>query len=231
MGQTIYFHLKDIEFSWDSDKDAANRKKHGLPLVVGAYAYIDPYAMPIEDQQAGRGAFLGYEIESGVVFVAHVEVFDPDKFRIISVRKATPEERRRYGHGRFEPKGRERRQRSPGLSFLDVFYRHHPPRQPYYMTRHGSLPGLMGKGQEKMWALERSLLKPTIGARLRAARRVLKITREELAQRSGISLQSLLALESDQARVIGRRVLLKLAKGLGGVQPLWILSGRDWKTR
>jgi uncharacterized DUF497 family protein len=87
-----------LRFDWDADKAAANRHKHGVTFEEAASVFNDPLARRFTDerhsQNEDREILIG---ESGrrriliAFFVDREEVI-----RIISARRATARERRRY---------------------------------------------------------------------------------------------------------------------------------------
>jgi hypothetical protein len=83
--------------TFDPRKDAANLKKHGVSLAEGEGVLGDPLAVTIEDESAeGEQRFV--TLGANMFGSLRVVVWTPrgDDFRIISVRKATPKERRTY---------------------------------------------------------------------------------------------------------------------------------------
>ena len=87
-----------IEF--DPVKDEANRQKHGVSLAEGDGVLNDPLALTIEDDRVeGEQRFvsLGMNIFDCMMVV----VWTPGgtNYRLISVRKAEPKERRNYEKG------------------------------------------------------------------------------------------------------------------------------------
>ena len=87
-----------IEF--DPVKDEANREKHGVTLAEGDGVLNDPLALTIEDERVeGERRFvsLGTNIFDSLMVV----VWTPrgTNYRLISVRKAEPKERRNYEKG------------------------------------------------------------------------------------------------------------------------------------
>jgi uncharacterized DUF497 family protein len=91
------------EWTWDPDKDRLNRRKHqGLGLAAGALVLADPLALsqPDPHPDEDRWRTLGSAAGIAVLLVVHTgPVAGPDGReigRIISVRKATPRERRAY---------------------------------------------------------------------------------------------------------------------------------------
>ena len=86
--------------TFDSKKDEANLKKHGVSLAEGDGVLSDPLAVTIEDESAEREqrfVTLGANIFGSLMVV----VWTPrgDEARIISARKPTPKERRSYEEG------------------------------------------------------------------------------------------------------------------------------------
>jgi uncharacterized DUF497 family protein len=86
-----------MEFEWDEDKNRENINKHGISFEEAAAIFDRPILTRIDDRH-DYGEFR--EVSIGdignfvIVVVAHTE--RNDKTRIISTRKATPRERRRY---------------------------------------------------------------------------------------------------------------------------------------
>ena len=86
--------------SFDPKKNAANIRKHGVPLSEGDGVLGDPLALTIEDETAGgeqRFVTIGMNVFGNVMVVVHTP--RPDGPRIISVRKPDAKERRNYEEG------------------------------------------------------------------------------------------------------------------------------------
>lgn len=84
----------DIEF--DLAKDAANRAKHGISLRAGAVVLSHLVGDEIDDDGAyGEERIRAYGFVGTRLFVA-VYSMRREVFRIISVRKATKSEERRW---------------------------------------------------------------------------------------------------------------------------------------
>jgi len=82
-----------MDFEWDSAKDQANRKKHGVDFKTAAKAFLDP---EFDDLDAGgelRFNAIGM-VEGRMLFVAYT--MRGDKVRIISARGAEPHEKRKH---------------------------------------------------------------------------------------------------------------------------------------
>ncbi len=67
--------MAETRFEWDSDKDAANRKKHGVSLQRAQYAFVDPRRVIAKDlthsQSEDRFYCFG-EVEGGILTVRFV---------------------------------------------------------------------------------------------------------------------------------------------------------------
>jgi uncharacterized DUF497 family protein len=85
-----------VDFSWDERKAASNLRKHGVSFHEAATVFADPLALAIDDVlDPGRTLLLGMSSRQRVLLVVHVEL-DESTIRIISARRATSHERRRY---------------------------------------------------------------------------------------------------------------------------------------
>ena len=97
--------MTNIRFEWDENKNRANRLKHGVSFEVAARAFADPYALTVQDRiERGelRWQTLGMVDGHVLLLVAHT-LRDEDEdgqpieiVRLISARRATRIERRRY---------------------------------------------------------------------------------------------------------------------------------------
>jgi len=90
-----------MRFIWDPRKDAANRQKHGVSFELARRVFDDPSHISIQDRHEGgeeRWQTLGLVGPVAILMVAHTYEEDDGEevVRIISARKATKAERRRY---------------------------------------------------------------------------------------------------------------------------------------
>ena len=86
--------------TFDPAKDAENRRKHGVSLAEGDGVLSDPLALTIEDDSAeGEQRFVTVGLNSLGTLMVVVFTDRDDDPRLISVRKATPRERRTYEKG------------------------------------------------------------------------------------------------------------------------------------
>ena len=85
-------------FEWDTEKAAANLKKHDVTFDEASTVFGDPLAILIPDPDHSvveqRYLLLGMSNRHRLLVVAHAE--RPPRTRLISARRATPKERRTY---------------------------------------------------------------------------------------------------------------------------------------
>ena len=89
-----------MEFTWDSEKAAANWRKHGVSFEVAALVFDDPMLFNEADPHpdGDRWRVIGRVVHR-TLFVVHTITDDESLTRIISARRATPAERKRYDDG------------------------------------------------------------------------------------------------------------------------------------
>jgi uncharacterized DUF497 family protein len=88
-----------IHFTWEPKKAASNLRKHGVSFEEAATVFADPLAMVVEDAlYAERAILIGQSEKQRLLFTVFVEL-DADSIRVISARRATSHERRRYEEG------------------------------------------------------------------------------------------------------------------------------------
>jgi len=90
-----------MDYFWDPEKDAENRRKHRLSLEDGIFALEDPNSESWIDDRFNYGEeriiTLG-RVNVRILLVVTVEL-SRDSIRIISVRKAEKHEERWYYEG------------------------------------------------------------------------------------------------------------------------------------
>jgi uncharacterized protein len=85
-----------MDFEWDTAKEVANRKKHGVDFRTAAKVFSDPYLIEFDDLHATdelRFNAIGL-VDSRMLFVTYTT--RGDVVRIISARGAEPHEKRKY---------------------------------------------------------------------------------------------------------------------------------------
>ncbi|MGO8816761.1 MAG: BrnT family toxin [Terriglobia bacterium] len=90
-------------FSWDAQKAAKNRKKHGIPFEEAATVFADPNGLDWEDLEHAetepRWKRLALSTEGRVLLVVYTlrRISDGiETIRIISARHASQKERKAY---------------------------------------------------------------------------------------------------------------------------------------
>ena len=85
-----------MDFEWDSAKELANRKKHGVDFRTAAKVLLDPHVIELDDlDAAGELRFNAVGLVDGrMLFVIYTT--RGDVVRITSARGAEPHEKRKY---------------------------------------------------------------------------------------------------------------------------------------
>ena len=95
-----------LRFAWDETKNRSNQRKHdGIAFEMAAQVFRDPLRLTRQDRIEGgeeRWQTLGVVQGVTVLLVAHTITEEDNEgesvevIRIISARRATPRERKRY---------------------------------------------------------------------------------------------------------------------------------------
>jgi len=89
-----------LHFDWDSQKAAANRRKHGISFEEAATVFGDDRALLIADPEHSeteeRFILLGLSAALRILVVVHSYREDQAVIRLISARRATRNEQRQY---------------------------------------------------------------------------------------------------------------------------------------
>jgi len=85
-----------VKVEWDPQKAASNKRKHGISFHEAVTCFADPHGLLLEDEaHPERLALIAVSEKSRVLFTVFAEL-KSDVIRIITARKATTHERRRY---------------------------------------------------------------------------------------------------------------------------------------
>lgn len=86
-----------MDFDFDPAKDAANRDKHGLPLIFGWRVFDDPVHTVLASFRPvdGEDRYKAVGMVDGRLFTS-VYVFRGEGVRLISVRRSNAGEQRDY---------------------------------------------------------------------------------------------------------------------------------------
>ena len=100
-----------LRFEWDPVKARTNQRKHGISFEDAMHVFDDPYALFELDHADELGELRWHAIgligEVAVVLVAHTirEEAEDEIVRLISARRATRQERKRYEETRAQDIG------------------------------------------------------------------------------------------------------------------------------
>ncbi|KXK12843.1 MAG: hypothetical protein UZ14_CFX002002081 [Chloroflexi bacterium OLB14] len=90
-------------FSWDTNKANINLKKHKISFEEAKTIFNDPFLLTLPDEEHSeteeRFISIGTSTKERILLVVHLEKHETENksfVRIISCRKATPIERRKY---------------------------------------------------------------------------------------------------------------------------------------
>ena len=92
-----------VRFEWDETKNRANIVKHGISFETAKLVFDDPHVVSFPERNVeGEERWQSLGSADGIVIltVAHTvhDSDDDEVVRIISARKASPSERRRYAN-------------------------------------------------------------------------------------------------------------------------------------
>jgi len=93
----IHFELNGDSFVWAAEKAEKNWHKHGIRFEEAATVFYDPLFIVIDAARndESRDAAIGFDVGGRLLYVVHIE-FEGSHIRIISARRAEPEEEQRY---------------------------------------------------------------------------------------------------------------------------------------
>lgn len=97
--------MEGVGFEWDDEKAERNLRNHGLSFEDALPVFLDPWRLEVEDDRENYGEARYYTI--GMVndlVLAVVFTWRGECVRIISARKATKSEQRKYDKNRIGPK-------------------------------------------------------------------------------------------------------------------------------
>lgn len=89
-----------LSFEWDENKNAINKKKHGIAFEEAQTVFYDEEALVIDDvehsEDEERFIILGMSLKANLLVVCHCLRESETVIRIISARKATTNETKQY---------------------------------------------------------------------------------------------------------------------------------------
>ncbi len=90
-----------MQFDWDKNKAKSNFSKHGITFEEAVTVFADPYLLFTEDVKHSEGEIREWamgEAENGLIIVV-IFTMRNEFLRIISARKATKREVKKYEEG------------------------------------------------------------------------------------------------------------------------------------
>ncbi len=92
--------MNKIEFRWDENKNQINKKKHGIDFEEAKTVFYDDNAILFDDpkhsMEEERFLIIGISEHENLCIVSHCYRSGDNIIRIISARKATKKETRKY---------------------------------------------------------------------------------------------------------------------------------------
>src|SRR3546814_1216717 len=97
MNMDVHFEYHGNTFGWDKGKARSNLHKHGVAFEEAAAAFFDPLFVLVDASrnEESRDALIGFDAGSRLLYVVHV-VIEAEVLRLVSARRATPEEEALY---------------------------------------------------------------------------------------------------------------------------------------
>jgi hypothetical protein len=96
--------MEGEEFEWDDGKAETNLRLHGISFEDALPVFLDPWRLEVEDDREDYGEPRYYSIGMvDDVVLAVIYTWRGECARIISARKATRAEQRKYDTNRTEP--------------------------------------------------------------------------------------------------------------------------------
>lgn len=97
----VHFSLGNQAFVYDSNKEAANRQKHGLSFQTAAYVFLDALRLDFPDElhsTINEERWITIGLVRDILTVVYCERSEDGKdvLRLISARQASPAERNLY---------------------------------------------------------------------------------------------------------------------------------------
>ena len=92
--------MNGLYFEWDENKNAINKRKHGVSFEEAETVFYDENALLISDPdhsaEEERFILLGFSFRARLLIVCHCIRGSEDVVRIISARRATVRETQQY---------------------------------------------------------------------------------------------------------------------------------------
>ena len=93
----IHFKLNGEGFVWNAAKAEKNWRRHGVRFEEAVAVFFDPLFVLVDASrnEEARDAVIGFDATGRLLYVVHIEI-DGACIRIVSARRAEPDEETRY---------------------------------------------------------------------------------------------------------------------------------------
>ena len=93
----IHFEMNGDTFIWNAIKAEKNWRKHGVRFEEAVFVFADPLFVLVDASRhdEARDAAIGFDASGRLLYVVHLEI-EAACIRIISARRAEPEEESKY---------------------------------------------------------------------------------------------------------------------------------------
>ena len=85
-----------MTYQWDTDKAAANLRKHGIDFADAISVFSDDLAITIPDERFDEERFITIGMDAFGRVLVVVYTWRSNEIRLISAREATRRERKQY---------------------------------------------------------------------------------------------------------------------------------------
>ena len=93
----VTYTLHDVTFEWNSQKTDENLRKHNVSFETACEAFFDPFVLWLDEEVVEgevRETIIGMTVNWRLLYIVYV--MRDDTIRLISARKVTKAERKRY---------------------------------------------------------------------------------------------------------------------------------------
>ena len=93
----VSFVRQGVRFVWNAAKQRLNEERHGVAFEEATEVFFDPFVLVEPESGAGaesRRVAIGLTSDWRMLFVVHLEI--GETIRIVSARRASKSQRRRY---------------------------------------------------------------------------------------------------------------------------------------
>ena len=88
-----------MDYEWDPEKAESNFQKHGVRFAHCVGVFSDPYAITVRDPDSDEEQYVTIGIDALFHITVVVYTWRDHKIRIISARKTTRNEKKKYLKG------------------------------------------------------------------------------------------------------------------------------------